>query len=128
MKIGKSLFFVMLALLFCVSTSYADLSSVAGKLDFTGKVDTGDSAPVIGLSPKVQMYYVSNGGTTVNSQWYAISAGHPGGNTAYGTAQDVNNIFIKSYSTSDELSTYLKTIPTDGGSEGAWTDESWERI
>jgi len=127
MKIGKALTFILLASFLCVSSAYADLASADGKLDFTNNVDTGDTPPVIGLSPKVEMWYVSNGGTTVASQWYAISAGHPGGNVAYGTAQDVNNIYQRSYSTSDELSTYLRSIPTVAGSDQAWADASWTR-
>ena len=127
MKIGKILLIVLFVFTLFATSASADVYSVAGKLDFTGQVDTLDTPPIIGLSPKVEMYYVSNGDTTVTSQWYAISAGHPGGNVAYGTAQDVNNIYTRTYSTSAELSTYLQSIPTEAASETAWTDAEWSR-
>lgn len=124
----KKITLLLIVSLFCVSSAYADLSSADGKLDFSGnsKTTSGDTL-VIGLSPKVGMYYVSNGATETDSQWFAISSAHPGGNRAFGTAQDVNNIFNRDYDTASEMSTYLQSIPTVAESETAWTDASWNR-
>jgi len=128
MNFNKKVLAVLFILSLCVTSAYADLSSADGKLDFSGnsKTTAGDTL-VVGLSPKVGMYYVSNGATEQASQWFAISAAHPGGNKAYGTAQDVNNIFTRDYDTASEMSTYLQSIPTVAESESAWTAADWSR-
>ena len=130
MKVFKAFIIMMVVLLLAVS-AHAGVESADGELNLfvegtTILTDDGDGYAPIGLSPKVQAFYVSNGGTVTESQWYAISTGHPGGNKVYATAQDVNNIFSKSYTTADEMSTYLQSIPTDPQSASVWTTNEWD--
>ena len=127
MNFIKKICLILLVLGFSVSVSYAaPVSSANGELDLSAATESGSGGPIIGLSPKVAAYYLSNGNTVTSSQWYAMSTGHPGGNKVYATAQDVNNIYSKEYSTAAAMSTYLQSIPTVGQSASAWTDEDWE--
>jgi hypothetical protein len=91
----------------------------------------------VGLSPKVFARYVTDGTTESSAQWYALATVHPGGSIGYGTAQDVNNIYMKSFSTGDETTTITNNIPTekdpaattdaDGNEVAAatWTNLGW---
>lgn len=87
---------------------------------------TGPDLDPIGLSPKCQAYYTTTGSNASDTQWYAISTVHPGGAKAYGTAQDLNNIYIKTHTTNpsqSDLTTILNTIPAIPASPSAW--DSW---
>jgi hypothetical protein len=125
----KKVFMLSIALVLVASSSFAlDLDSADGKLVFPAASVGADnflSTEGIGLSPKVVGKYVTDGTDNVTAQWYAIATVHPGGNMAYGTAQNVNNIFHKDYTTGDETATVLDTIPTTKASESEWTDNSW---
>ena len=115
--------FLMLFVLFAFSlnANAAPIESAAGELT----LPTSGSDMVVGLSPKVVAYYLSNGAGETASQWFAISTLHPGGNTVYGTAQDVNNVYSKGYTTGDDPTTYFADIPTDPQSASVWSDEGW---
>jgi len=115
--------FLMLFVLsaFSLNANAAPVESAGGELT----LPTSGSDLVIGLSPKVAAYYASNGATETASQWYSISALHPGGNTVYGTAQDVNNVYSKTYVTGEDPTTYFADIPTDPQSASVWSDEGW---
>ena len=119
---------LLLVILFISVGSASAADSANGQLSLTGIDGTGATVAgmlVIGLSPKVVMYEVTSGATITSSQWFAISAGHPGGNRCYGTAQDVNNIYYQEYNTAAELSTYLEAIPTTSTASNVWGDEGW---
>ena len=123
----KKILVLSIALALVASSSLAaEIDSLDGKLTF------GDSAAGtmlktegIGLSPKVVAKFTSDGFDEVTAQWFAIATVHPGGNLAYGTAQNVNNIFSKTYTTGDETATVLDTIPTSKASESEWTTNEW---
>ena len=91
-----------------------------------GKLTLGSSmtpnAIEIGLSPKVEAKYATDGTTDATAQWYAITTVHPGGNMAYGTAQNVNNIYQQGYTTGEATSTIFGTMPTTKASEAVWLD------
>ena len=119
---------LLLVVLFVSVGSASAADSADGKLTLAGLDSGGTAIPlVIGLSPKVVMYEVTDGTTITASQWFAISSGHPGGNRCYGTAQDVNNIYYQEYTTAAELSTYLQSIPTDSSNSDAWAvADTWQ--
>jgi hypothetical protein len=88
---------------------------------------------LIGLSPKVVAHYFTDGADDETAQWYAISTVHPGGNIAYGTSQDVNNIYMKWYVTGTTVADTVDNVPAerdavvdaDTGLGGGWTDLEW---
>lgn len=80
---------------------------------------------VIGLSPKVTAYYINPGATDATAQWFAMSSAHPGGNTIYGTAQDVNNIYSKTFTTGTALTATNMATPAVAGSAAAWETALW---
>jgi len=123
----KIVLLLVVLLAFSVSSSFAAYvvysSTTAGFLTLnTGGMDAASKANMsdIGLSPKVEAYYVTDGTTDVSAQWYAISTLHPGGTLAYGTAQDLNNIYHSDYQTGSDAATELKAIPTSSASNSVW--------
>lgn len=67
----------------------------------------------IGLSPKVYARYVNTAGVSeTTAQWYSIATVHPGGNIGYATAQDVNNIYMKAFTTGSQTTTITGAIQT----------------
>ena len=123
----KKMLIIFAVLVFVSLNAYAaPINSANGELDFSAAVTSGDPALVVGLSPSVVAYYLSNGTDEVASQWYAISTLHPGGNLVYGTAQDVNNVYSQDYKSGDTTSNYLTLIPTDPQSASVWSDEGWK--
>lgn len=122
----KKVLSITFALFFMtVVVSSAATSSADGRLELTVDTASGDAAFSVGLSPEVAMFHESNGTSPTSSQWYAISAGHPGGDRCYGTAQDVNNVYYREYSTAAELSTYLQSIPEDDTASSTWSSD-WD--
>ena len=121
----KKIFLVLFVLLVAsLNANAAPVSSSEGELKLP---QTDATKPlIIGLSPKVTAYYVSNGSTEVASQWYAMSTLHPGGNLVYGTAQDVNNVYSQDYKAGDTTADYLKKIPTDPQSATVWSSSGWK--
>lgn len=116
------IFSVVLALMATTSSFAATVTSSGGFLDLTtaGTLTSGMKTK-IGLSPKVSAYYVTTGVSDVTAQWYAISTGHPGGNVAYGTAQDLNNLYSKTFSTgTDTITTVIAGIPQSKASASVW--------
>lgn len=97
----------------------ASSSATAGFLTLTSGGMTPSIAP-IGLSPKVEAYYVTDGTSDVTAQWYAIATVHPGGNLSYGTAQDLNNIYHSTYETGSDTATELEGIPATSASASVW--------
>jgi hypothetical protein len=85
----------------------------------------------IGLSPKVVAHYFTDGTSTTTAQWYAIATVHPGGNVGYGTAQDVNNIYMQWYDTGSDAEAFVENIPNEKGAPSAqdppedWSGMGW---
>ena len=127
---------VMLAAVFLlgsVSLCFAYDTGVvtAGELSLGG----ADGAPVagtmsadsivIGLSPKVYARYINPGTTDATAQWFSICTAHPGGNVIYGTAQNLNNLYKKSFITGTPLSTSNMDIPAAADSASDWSTNGW---
>jgi hypothetical protein len=121
MKMKQILMLLFIMFFLNIAIASAATNSAEGKLT----LDASPAPLIVGLSPKVQMYQVTNGTAITTSQWFAISSGHPGGNRCYGTAQDVNNIYYQDYTTAAELSDYLTDIPTDDTASDTWA-AAWE--
>ncbi|GAB6081217.1 hypothetical protein JCM30471_01310 [Desulfuromonas carbonis] len=81
---------------------------------------------IIGLSPKVTARYINPGTTQATAQWFAIATAHPGGNTVYGTAQNLNNIWQKGFKTGTALTTDLMNIPVSVNSADDWSNNGWK--
>lgn len=128
--IKRKMLFMLLVMFFISVNAYAGaVSSAGGELDLFDDgvtVDGGDGVTPIGLSPKVEAYYVSDGTDSTDSQWYAISSIHPGGNKVYGTAQDVNNVYSQDHATGTDLDTSLQKIPASPQSASDWSTNEWE--
>ena len=113
----KKIVGAMLGVLLLSSTAFAvnDLTASAALVIGGGALTapaTGNSNELtIGLSPKVWARYVNEGAAETTAQWYAIATVHPGGNVGYGTAQDVNNIYMKAFVTGDVTTTITNAIP-----------------
>ena len=90
-----------------------DVTSTTGSL----VIGEGTRETSIGLSPKVVARYVTNGTADETAQWYAIATVHPGGNLGYGTAQDVNNIYMKCYTTGGGTADITGSIPVEPNPE-----------
>lgn len=117
--VSISLFFASNA--FAVNTDTGDGSITIGG----GALADGTDSPelTIGLSPKVVAHYISEGTTEETAQWYAIGTVHPGGNLGYGTAQDVNNIYMLWYVTGQGTDTITSEVPAEKNPEPAGPDE-----
>lgn len=126
MKKYSVLLIVLLSFFVPSAFAYDAVSSdTPGFLDLTsGSMSV--TIEQIGVSPKVEAYYVTDGDSDVTAQWYAISTVHPGGNLSYGTAQDLNNIYHSEYETGSDTATELKGIPTTSASASVW--ETWGDI
>ncbi len=111
----KKIIVAILGVMLCASNSFAVADATAtGSLVIGGADDSNSNAtnPItIGLSPKITARYISDGDTETTSQWFAIATVHPGGNVGYGTAQDVNNIYMMSFTTGDATTTVTENIP-----------------
>lgn len=129
MKMNKIVTMLLFVFFVCVGSASAATPSSGGTLSLDGVNSAGAAATdvlVVGLSPKVSVYQYTNGTAVTTSQWYSISSGHPGGNRCYGTAQDVNNIYYREYTTAAELSTYLQSIPQNDTTSATWATD-WEQ-
>ena len=125
----KTIWFMLLVLFVFSSVGYAaDISSSGGEFDLFAdeNVQTADSQSPIGLSPKVEALYRTDGTNSTDTQWYAISTVHPGGNRVYATAQDVNNVYFQNHATGTDLDTSLTKIPSEGQSASIWSDNGWD--
>ena len=100
---------IMLALML----SFTTLSFATEDATDTGvlSIGTGSVALTVGISSGVSLRYVSPGDTPTNAQGYSIGAVHQGGNRAYVTAQDVNNIYFRDTLPGDEATAALGEIP-----------------
>ena len=89
--------------------------------------DTGSDAQDItfGLSPNVVARYINPGTTDATGQWYSIGTVHSGGTKAFGTTQDLNNMYIKDYNTGTDITTDILNIPPNSVSADAW-ETGWE--
>lgn len=106
--------------------SSALASAAVGPSNGSISMHTGSNpALTVGLSPKVSAYYVNPGTSDATAQWFAMSTAHPGGNIIYGTAQDVNNIYQKGFTTGTALTSTNMATPAVAGSSAAWTGASW---
>ena len=113
--------------LFATVSAYAgDLYSSSQALAiFSGAhVDTGDDEEPVSLSPKVAAFYRTAGTDTTN-QFYAISTGHTGGDTAYAAAANNSNIYFKDFTPgafdSAVLSGDLIDTMDSANAWGTWT-------
>lgn len=123
----KKILVLSIALVMVAGSSFAaTIDSASGKLTFgTSAANTVLNTEGIGLSPKVVAIYNTDGTDQVTAQWYSIGTVHPGGNMAYATAQNMNNIFSQAYTTGDATATVLGTIPATNVSQTAWEAASW---
>lgn len=128
-NITKKIMLALVVMLFLSVNAYAgNVTSASGELDLFSAthVAATDTQDPVGLSPKVEAYYVNIGTGTTDSQWYAISAIHPGGNKVYGTAQDVNNVYSQDHTTGTATATSLQKLPTGPLSGSLWSTNGWE--
>lgn len=109
---------------FC-STSFAYNVYASGEITIGGN-DADSTDITIGLSPKVVAKYENPGTTDATAQWFAIATAHPGGNMIYGTAQNLNNIYSKEFTTGTALSATVLDIPTNANSASDWSDNGWD--
>jgi len=104
-----------------------DLLSTAGTAGELNMGTTGGSPALdVGLSPKVVARYVSPGNSSVTAQWYAMAAGHPGGNKLYCSGQNLNNIGSRTYATGTAFSNAILNIPATQASEDAFQTLGWD--
>ncbi len=89
--------------------------------------DTGSDTQDLefGLSPKVVARYINPGTSDATGQWYSIGTVHSGGTKAFGTTQDLNNMYIKEYETGTAIDDAILDIPGNSVSADAWND-GWE--
>ena len=103
-----------------------DLLSTAGTAGELNIGTTGASNPMdIGLSPKVVARYVSPGTSVILAQWYAMAAGHPGGNRIYCSGQNLNTIGKQAYATGTALDANTLALPATQASEDAFQTLGW---
>lgn len=110
----------------CGSISSA-LAAETGTLT-SGELVIGTACGIpttIGLSPKVLARYVNAGTDATSAQWFSIATAHPGGNMMYGSAQNVNNIFMQPFTTGTQLTADLMDIPETAGSASDWSANGW---
>jgi len=128
--ITKKMLLLLVVMFFLSVNAYAgSVTSAGGELDVFATAHVavaGDVQSPIGLSPKVESYYITDGTNSTNSQWYAISAVHPGGNKVYGTAQDVNNVYSQDHDTGTSTNASLILIPASPQSASDWSTNGWE--
>ena len=137
--------FLTIFTVFCLASSAFAVNDLTddGALEIGGATDSNGVATnslIIGLSPRVTARYFTDGTNETAAQWYAIATLHPGGNVGYGTAQDVNNVFMRSYDAGAAVTTVTNTIPvTSDPQEGTvevdgvvtpvaaatWTNNGW---
>ena len=142
----KKMFFQLILMLSIATLSFAaaDETSI-GTLSVGGT--NGTETLTIGLSQGVTARYLGPGVAMTDAQWYAIATVHQGGNRAYGTGQDVNNIYFRDTIPGDDPNTALTEIPveknpqpgdpvpdtSEGAADGAmvtpeaatWTNNGW---
>lgn len=132
----KKIAFIMLAMLLASVTAYAgsltsdgDGSTGANDLNVfsTGHVSGGDEMEAIGLSPKVDAYYITDGTDADTAQWYGISTAHVGGSRAFGAASNASNVYENPFDQPSEVPTTLSSIPTQAASADDWP-EGWSLI
>lgn len=114
-----------LALVGLSGTAFAAKDLLSTTAQFQVGTANAANSIMFGLSPKVIARYVNPGTTDSTAQWYSIGTGHPGGTTLWGTAQDLNNIYSKTYVTGTEITTTLLNIATVKSSVTAWTGAGW---
>jgi len=129
-SIIKKILMMLVVLSFLSVNSFAapiTMTDDAGEIDLfaVAHTSTDDAQSPVGLSPKVKAYYANVGTGTTDSQWYGISAVHPGGNRVFGTAQDVNNVYSQDHATGTDLDTSLTKIPASPASASDWSDKNW---
>lgn len=138
--------FLTIFTVFCLASSAFAVNDLTddGALAIGGAADSNGNvtrALTIGLSPRVTARYMTDGTDETTAQWYAISTVHPGGNIGYGTAQDVNNVFMRSYDAGAAVATVVDTIPEEADPEATevtdddgvtttvaaatWTNNGW---
>ena len=125
--------FTFLILCFSV-TSFAALDELSSDGDdgngadaqFT-LTDSGSDTDdlTFGLSPNVVARYINPGTSDATGQWYSIGTVHSGGTKAFGTTQDLNNMYIKDYATGTAITNAIVDIPANSVSANAW-NEGWD--
>jgi len=114
---------VAAASLFMVPSAFAAAYSSAGGQIILGA--GGENYKIIGLSKGVLVEYFNPGTTTTGAQWYTVASAHSGGNTAFGTAQNLTNIMKKDFSAGipeADLREILKGVPQESTSSQDWGD------
>ena len=88
----------------------------------------------IAVSPGVMAYYLDDGATTGEAQWFTIATLHQGGTKVYATAQNSTSTYSQEVDTSVAV-TYgvfnilTASLPTriQAASDTYWTGSDWER-
>lgn len=123
----KYIIFALCAMMgVCGSISTA-LAAETGTITY-GELVLGATSGVsltIGLSPKVAARYINPGADNATAQWFAIATAHPGGNMVYGSAQNLNNIYQKGFTTGEALDTSIMALPGTANSASEWSDTGW---
>jgi len=133
----KKIFAIMLVLLLASVSAYAgsytsDNDGSTGANDLAlfvegTSVNANDGQDPIGLSPKVDAYYITDGTDSDTAQWYAISTAHVGGSRAFGAASNASNVYENPFTQPSEVPTTLSSIPTQPESADAWPS-GWSLI
>lgn len=124
----KYIIFALCAMMgVCGSISTA-LAAETGSITY-GELVIGSASGeslTIGLSPKVGGRYINPGTDNATAQWFAIATAHPGGNMVYGSAQNLNNIYQKGFTTGTALDTTVMALPGTANSASEWSNAGWD--
>ncbi len=124
----KKLISYTLVLAFIGMFGFASSAIASEDVLGTGEITIGANSTelIIGLSPKVTARYICPGTTDATSQWFSIATAHPGGNTLYGTAQNLNNIDQQDFETGTALDNSVLDIPASANSASDWSTNGWK--
>lgn len=117
---------MMLALISFAGSAFATEDTFSAQELTIGTNDGVTADLVIGLSPKVSARYINPGGSDSTAQWYSIATAHAGGSTIYATAQDLNNIYTKNFTTGTAVVKTLLNIPGTATSASDWSTNGWK--
>lgn len=121
---------VVVAFLAVSGTAFAadKINLASGVTSAELQINTAGTANSIkfGLSPKVVARYYNPGTDQPSAQWYGLSTVHPGGTLAWATAQDLNNIYSKDYTTGTTIDTInILKLPSAAASVATWNGLGW---
>ena len=129
MKKTAKMILVIACVLAMGSTAFAGAyTSAEGEGALALGAGSATTAPIltIGLSPKVRASYFTDGTSAGTAQWYAIGTVHPGGTEVYGTAQNLNNVYKRTFTTGTTIDTAFFGLPSGPNSASDWSDNGWK--